>query len=64
MALLLAGLRGVDDEIWKAARIDGIPRWRVYEMVRNGEAPPFKKIGKTLRFPIAGVRTWLAHTSQ
>ncbi len=30
MALLLAGLRGVDDEIWKAARIDGIPRWRVY----------------------------------
>ena len=24
MALLLAGLRNVDDEIWKAARIDGI----------------------------------------
>ncbi len=30
MALMLAGLRGVDDEIWKAARIDGIPPWRVY----------------------------------
>ncbi len=30
MALLLAGLRGIDDEIWKAARIDGIPTWRVY----------------------------------
>jgi glucose/mannose transport system permease protein len=30
MALLLAGLRGIDDEIWKAARIDGIPSWRVY----------------------------------
>ena len=30
MAVLLAGLRGVDDEIWKAARIDGIPPWRVY----------------------------------
>ena len=30
MAVLLAGLRGVDDEIWKAARIDGIPAWRVY----------------------------------
>lgn len=30
MALLLAGLRGIDDEIWKAARIDGIPAWRVY----------------------------------
>jgi glucose/mannose transport system permease protein len=30
MALLLAGLRGIDEEIWKAARIDGIPAWRVY----------------------------------
>jgi glucose/mannose transport system permease protein len=30
MALLLAGLRGIDDDIWKAARIDGIPKWRVY----------------------------------
>lgn len=30
MALFLAGLRGIDEEIWKAARIDGIPRWRVY----------------------------------
>ena len=29
MAILLAGLRGIDDELWKAARIDGIPRWRV-----------------------------------
>jgi glucose/mannose transport system permease protein len=30
MALLLAGLRNVDDDIWKAARMDGIPSWRVY----------------------------------
>ena len=30
MALILAGLRGIDEEIWKATRIDGIPRWRVY----------------------------------
>ena len=30
MALMLAGLRGIDDEIWKASRIDGIPAWRVY----------------------------------
>lgn len=33
MALMLAGLRGVDDEIWKAARLDGIPRWRVYAQI-------------------------------
>lgn len=30
MALVLAGLRGIDPEIWKAARLDGIPPWRVY----------------------------------
>jgi glucose/mannose transport system permease protein len=30
MALMLAGLRGIDDDIWKASRIDGIPPWRVY----------------------------------
>lgn len=30
MVLMLAGLRGIDDEIWKAARIDGIPAWRTY----------------------------------
>jgi glucose/mannose transport system permease protein len=30
MALMLAGLRGIDEEIWKAAKIDGIPRWRTY----------------------------------
>ena len=33
MVLMLAGLRGVDDEIWKAARVDGIPTWRTYVSV-------------------------------
>ncbi|MFP5392237.1 MAG: carbohydrate ABC transporter permease [Gammaproteobacteria bacterium] len=33
MALMLAGLRGIDREIWKAARLDGIPAWRVYVSV-------------------------------
>jgi glucose/mannose transport system permease protein len=27
---MLAGLRGIDEELWKASRIDGIPAWRVY----------------------------------
>jgi len=30
MALMLAGLRGIDPELWKATRVDGIPVWRVY----------------------------------
>jgi glucose/mannose transport system permease protein len=30
MAILLAGLRGIDGEIWKAAKVDGIPTWRTH----------------------------------
>jgi glucose/mannose transport system permease protein len=30
MALMLAGLRGIDDEIWRASRVDGIPKWKTY----------------------------------
>ena len=30
MCLMLAGLRGIDEDIWKAARIDGIPTWQTY----------------------------------
>ena len=33
MAIMLAGLRGVDPEIWKATRVDGIPAWRVYVFI-------------------------------
>jgi glucose/mannose transport system permease protein len=33
MALVLAGLRGIDPDIWKAARLDGIPPWRVYTRI-------------------------------
>ncbi|MCV6825359.1 MULTISPECIES: carbohydrate ABC transporter permease [Halocynthiibacter] len=30
MVIMLAGLRGIDQEIWKAARVDGIPKWKTY----------------------------------
>jgi glucose/mannose transport system permease protein len=30
MCIMLAGLRGIDDDIWKASRVDGIPRWKTY----------------------------------
>jgi hypothetical protein len=33
MCLMLAGLRGIDEDIWKAARVDGIPRWKTYIFV-------------------------------
>jgi len=33
MVLMLAGLRGIDDNIWKAARIEGIPTWKTYVFI-------------------------------
>jgi glucose/mannose transport system permease protein len=33
MCLMLAGLRGIDEDIWKAARVDGIPMWKTYVMI-------------------------------
>jgi glucose/mannose transport system permease protein len=33
MCLMLAGLRGIDEDIWKATRVDGIPTWKTYVVV-------------------------------
>lgn len=33
MCLMLAGLRGIDEDIWKAARLDGIPVWKTYLLI-------------------------------
>jgi glucose/mannose transport system permease protein len=33
MCLMLAGLRGIDEDIWKAARVDGIPTWKTYMVI-------------------------------
>ena len=33
MILMLAGLRGIDQEIWKAAKIDGISTWKTYVFI-------------------------------
>lgn len=33
MCIMLAGLRSVDEDIWKAARVDGIPTWKTYTHV-------------------------------
>ena len=30
MAIVYAGLGSVDSEIWRAGRVDGIPRWKMY----------------------------------
>ena len=33
MVIMLAGLRGIDEDIWKATRVDGIPIWKTYVIV-------------------------------
>ena len=33
MCLMLAGLRGIDEDIWKASRVDGIPMWKTYILI-------------------------------
>ena len=38
----------------------GLAEWRVRELIQKGEAPPSFRVGRTYRFPIVGVRTWLA----
>lgn len=30
MVLMLAGLRGIDEDVWKASRVEGIPTWKTY----------------------------------
>ncbi|MBV9218616.1 MAG: sugar ABC transporter permease [Methylobacteriaceae bacterium] len=57
MAIMLAGLRGVDQELWKAARIDGIPTWRIYlHIIIPALAPMF--ITATLLLATAVVRSY------
>ena len=33
MCIMLAGLRGIDEDIWKAARVDGIGTWKTYVFI-------------------------------
>jgi len=33
MVIMLAGLRGIDEDIWKASRVDGIPKWKTYVVI-------------------------------
>ena len=30
MVLMLAGLRGIHEDVWKASRVEGIPTWKTY----------------------------------
>lgn len=40
MALMLAGLRNIDPAVWSAARVDGVPTWRIYLHIIIPELKP------------------------
>lgn len=42
------------------AEATGIARWRLFELVKQGKAPPHMRLGNTLRFPEDGVVAWIA----
>ncbi len=63
VAELRSELRSLTVE--QLAQATGIDPWRIYQMIKQGEAPPSFRVGKTYRFPVAGVRRWFAeHTRQ
>ncbi len=59
MAILLAGLRGVDEEIWKAAKVDGIPTWRTHLFIVA--ADDAGRLRHRLRSPMR--QAWCASTT-
>jgi glucose/mannose transport system permease protein len=57
MAILLAGLRGIDAELWKAARVDGIPVWRTYLHIIIPELKPMVVTAVVL-LAVTGVKVY------
>ena len=55
---LEAELRSLTVE--QLAEVTRIEPWRICQMVKKAEAPPSFKVGKTYRFPVAGVRKCFA----
>lgn len=55
---LKAELRSLTVE--QLAEATAIEPWRLYQMIKKGEAPPNLKVGKTYRFSVAGLRKWFA----
>jgi predicted DNA-binding transcriptional regulator AlpA len=40
-------------------KIAGIPRWRLYELIKRGEGPPHLRLGNTIRVPEDGLARWI-----
>lgn len=43
----------------EVARLTGIERWRLYEMIARGQGPPHMRIGRTIRVSEAALVEWI-----
>jgi glucose/mannose transport system permease protein len=57
MAIVLSGLRGIDQTLWSAARIEGIPPWRFYLHVVVPQLRP-AYITATVLLAVGGVKVY------
>jgi glucose/mannose transport system permease protein len=57
MIIMLAGLRGVDENIWKATRVDGVAKWRVYVFLVPGLIRPMI-LTSTVLLTISAIRVY------
>jgi excisionase family DNA binding protein len=45
--------------IKEVAQITGLERWRLYQMIQEGTAPPVIRIGRTFRISESALVKWI-----
>jgi excisionase family DNA binding protein len=49
-------------DVYETARLIGVKKSKVWEMIAAGELPSFK-VGRARRVPVAAIRRWIAEQS-
>ncbi len=57
MAIMLAGMRGIDPQLWSAAQLDGVPKWRYYVHIVVPELRPLI-ITSVVLLALVGVKVY------
>jgi excisionase family DNA binding protein len=43
----------------QVARLTGVQRWRIYELISRGQGPPVLRLGRTIRVSEAALLRWI-----
>lgn len=43
----------------EVAKLTGIEKWRLYELIKRGKGPPSMRIGKTIRISQTALVRWI-----